>query len=101
MTVYVDELKLWLPNQRRPFHDGSCHLTADTLDELHDFAQRIRKDRATRGRGLLETPGPTMHVRPSYPVQAQSGPLLGRVGQLAYWFDGETLRLAILGARQR
>lgn len=41
MTVYVDELKLWLPRQPRPFHLGSCHLTADTLEELHAFARRI------------------------------------------------------------
>lgn len=40
MTVYVDELR------RRPttiacFRAGSCHLTADSLDELHAFAARI------------------------------------------------------------
>jgi hypothetical protein len=41
VAVYVDEFRLWLPRQPRPFHEGSCHLTADTLDELHDFARRI------------------------------------------------------------
>lgn len=41
MSVYVDEFKLWLPKQPRPFHLGSSHLTADTLDELHELAQRI------------------------------------------------------------
>lgn len=46
MTVYVDELKLWLPRQPRPFQAGSCHLSADTLDELHAFARRIGLKRA-------------------------------------------------------
>lgn len=46
MTVYVDEFKLWLPRQPRPFQDGSSHLSADTLDELHDFARRIGMKRA-------------------------------------------------------
>ena len=41
MSVYVDEFKLWLPRQRRPFHLGSSHLTADTVEELHELAQRI------------------------------------------------------------
>ena len=40
MTVYVDELRLY-PNAWGPFLKGSCHLTADTLEELHRFAQRI------------------------------------------------------------
>lgn len=46
MTVYVDEFKLWLPKQPRPFHEGSSHLSADTLDELHEFAQAIGMRRA-------------------------------------------------------
>lgn len=40
MTVYVDELQVW-PTRIRCFKDGSCHLMADTVDELHDFAMRI------------------------------------------------------------
>lgn len=40
MTVYVDELTLW-SSKIRCFAKGSCHLTADTLDELHDFARKI------------------------------------------------------------
>lgn len=40
MTVYVDEIRRW-PHARPPFHRGSCHLTADTLEELHAFAKRI------------------------------------------------------------
>ena len=40
MAVYVDELKVY-PNAWGPFRKGSCHLLADTLDELHAFAQRL------------------------------------------------------------
>lgn len=46
MTVYVDEFKLWLPRQPRPFQDGSAHLSADTLDELHKFARNIGMQRS-------------------------------------------------------
>lgn len=45
MTVYVDELSHW-PGAKRPFHEGSCHLTATTDDELHAFATRIGMRRA-------------------------------------------------------
>ena len=45
MTVYVDEL-LRYPGAKPPFDKGSCHLSADTLDELHDFAIRIGMKRA-------------------------------------------------------
>lgn len=41
MTVYVDEFKLWVPDPPRPFHEGSAHLSADSIDELHMFASRI------------------------------------------------------------
>lgn len=37
MTVYIDELHQW-PTNLRCFKAGSCHLTADTLVELHAFA---------------------------------------------------------------
>lgn len=40
MTVYVDELRRW-PTTIACFRGGSCHLTADSLDELHAFAARI------------------------------------------------------------
>lgn len=46
MSVYVDEFRLWLPKQPRPFHNGSSHMTADTLDELHAMAARIGMKRA-------------------------------------------------------
>lgn len=40
MAVYVDTIVQW-PNARPPFNKGSCHMTADTLEELHAFAARI------------------------------------------------------------
>lgn len=45
MTVYVDELRQW-PTRIRCFKPGSCHLMADTLDELHAFAARLGLKRA-------------------------------------------------------
>ena len=45
MSVYVDELRRW-PTRLRIFMEGSAHLTADTLDELHAFAERIGLRRA-------------------------------------------------------
>ncbi len=45
MTVYVDEL-LPYPGAKPPFDKGSCHLSADTLDELHEFAASIGMKRA-------------------------------------------------------
>ncbi|MBO6937556.1 MAG: DUF4031 domain-containing protein [Deltaproteobacteria bacterium] len=41
MTVYVDEVMRW-PTATRTFRDGSCHLTADTVEELHAFARKLR-----------------------------------------------------------
>ena len=35
----VDEVRRW-PTKIRRFQKGSCHLTADTLDELHALAKR-------------------------------------------------------------
>lgn len=37
MSVYVDELTKW-PHAWGPFKNGSCHLTADSLEELNAFA---------------------------------------------------------------
>lgn len=45
MTVYVDEQQVW-PNAWGPFKAGSCHLAADTLDELHAFAARLGMKRS-------------------------------------------------------
>ncbi len=45
MTVRVDELVLW-PTRIRCFANGSCHLMADTEDELHAFAARLGLRRA-------------------------------------------------------
>lgn len=41
MAVMVDELRVWPNARHRCFKNGSAHLTADTLDELHAFAARI------------------------------------------------------------
>lgn len=45
MGVYVDELIVY-PNAWGPFKKGSCHMTADTPDELHDLANKIGLKRA-------------------------------------------------------
>lgn len=41
MTVTVDELVVWSHAKHRCFKDGSSHLMADTLEELHAFAARL------------------------------------------------------------
>ena len=52
MTAMVDELVSWpapaAPGARHVFGNGrqSCHLSADTLDELHAFAARIGMKRS-------------------------------------------------------
>jgi hypothetical protein len=40
MTVMVDFLEIH-PNAWGPFLRGSCHLTATTLEELHEFAAKL------------------------------------------------------------
>lgn len=40
MAVYVDDLMACIPNGNWRW-SKSCHLIADTTDELHTFAQRI------------------------------------------------------------
>lgn len=40
MSVYVDRIQWW-PTRIRCFKEGSCHLWADTEDELHAFAKRL------------------------------------------------------------
>lgn len=40
MTVYVDDIVLF-PTKISCFKKGSCHLTADTLEELHELAKKI------------------------------------------------------------
>lgn len=46
MTVYVDEFRVWAPTRIRCFRNGSCHMTADTLEELHAMAKRLGLKRA-------------------------------------------------------
>lgn len=45
MSVYVDSLLACIPNQQWRWNK-SCHLIADTLDELHAFAARLGLRRA-------------------------------------------------------
>lgn len=40
MTVYVDNISTW-PTTIRCFKGGSCHLVADTVEELHGFAAKL------------------------------------------------------------
>lgn len=40
MSVYVDAIIKW-PTPIRCFKNGSCHMIADTLEELHDMAKKI------------------------------------------------------------
>lgn len=40
MSVYVDDLRMF-PTTLRTFAAGSCHMTADSMDELHLLASRI------------------------------------------------------------
>lgn len=38
--VYVDQIQNW-PTAIRCFKGGSCHMIADTVEELHAFARRL------------------------------------------------------------
>ncbi len=40
MTVYVDQMMATVPSRKWPFKH-SCHLYADDLVELHQFAERL------------------------------------------------------------
>lgn len=40
MSVMVDEVRQW-PTKIRCFKAGSCHMTADTLEELHAMASKL------------------------------------------------------------
>ena len=43
--IYVDQIKVW-PTGIRCFRNGSCHLFADTLEELHAMAVKLGLKRA-------------------------------------------------------
>jgi len=45
MSVYVDELLGCRRNKNWPY-DESCHLLADSVDELHGFAENLRLKRS-------------------------------------------------------
>lgn len=46
MTVYVDELRANMTGSASFPFKKYCHLTADTLEELHTMADRIGLDRS-------------------------------------------------------
>lgn len=46
MTVYVDQVLPYPRARNACFRAGACHMTADTLDELHAFALRLGLKRA-------------------------------------------------------
>lgn len=54
MAVYVDALRATVPNRNWKFTEG-CHMFADSLEELNEFAQQIGMSRAwlQGGRGRL------------------------------------------------
>ncbi len=72
--IMVDELRLWLPAQPRPFHLGSSHLTTDgPIVQLHAFA---------RGLGLKRAWYQDHHLAPHYdltPARRARAVLLGAV----------------------
>lgn len=41
MSVYVDEMMVCLRNKNWPYSQA-CHLVADSVEELHEFAGRMR-----------------------------------------------------------
>lgn len=43
--VYIDQLKPCIPTSIWPY-DKACHLMADSLEELHEFAARLGLKRA-------------------------------------------------------
>lgn len=45
MSVYVDPIFRW-PTKIKCFQGGSCHLFADTVDELHKLAGEIGMKRS-------------------------------------------------------
>ena len=45
MSVYVDDMQFCIPNKNWRYR-AVCHLMADTLEELHDFASLLRLKRA-------------------------------------------------------
>lgn len=52
MSVYVDDLIVW-GNAKGIFRAGSCHMAADSIEELHEFARKLgmRRSWFQPGRG--------------------------------------------------
>ena len=62
MTAYVDRIMPCVPNRRWRW-DKSCHLFADSVDELHTFALRLGLKRAWFQSGRLPHYDLTVGVR--------------------------------------
>lgn len=52
MSVYVDELMSCMQSKKWPYSQA-CHLVADSIDELHEFAGRLGLMRSWFQRGSL------------------------------------------------
>jgi hypothetical protein len=74
VSVYVDPLAIY-PSEIACFQGGSCHLYADTLEELHAFAARLGMKRAWfQDRGRL----------PHYDLALQRRTLAVRLGAIEH-----------------
>lgn len=82
MTVYVDELVQW--TKSGIFAAGSCHLSADSLTELHAFAAML---------GLKRSWFQDHKLLPHYDLVASKRALAVRLGAVE--------ESAIEGARRR
>ncbi len=70
MTVYVDPLIETIPSMRWPYHQ-SCHMVADSLNELHRMAGRL---------GLRRRWFQGQSVLPHYDLTANKRALAIRLG---------------------
>jgi hypothetical protein len=83
MTVYVDDagIPASVRNGSRVHTSAWCHLTADTQEELHEFAQQLglRREWFQPGRQIAGKPSPFWH----YDVTAGKRALAIRIGAQA------------------
>ena len=76
MAVYVDDANIpaTVPNGRRSHTSTWCHLTADSQEELHEFAARLGLKRSwfQPGRPVGGNPGPFWHYDVTAGKRAQA-----------------------------